>query len=87
MVSKMMFRPVSLLLSVISGALAGAAFTQVWRVVGEGDEAPKPTELQHSAAEVLLAAALHGAVFGVVRAAVDRLGAKGYHRLTGRDPS
>jgi hypothetical protein len=26
-------------------------------------------------------------VFGLVRAAVDRAGAKGYHRLTGKDPN
>ncbi|NKS66523.1 DUF4235 domain-containing protein, partial [Rhodococcus hoagii] len=32
--------------------------------------------------EVLVAAALQGAVFAVVKAAVDRAGAKGYRALT-----
>jgi hypothetical protein len=86
LVTKLTYRPLSLACSILGGALAGAVFTQAWRLVGEG-EAPKPTELDHRTREVLLAAALHGAVFGLVRAAVDRAGAKGYRRLTGTDPN
>jgi hypothetical protein len=78
----MIYKPVSLAFSIAGGALAGAVFTRVWRAVGDGNEAPEPTELDHSTREVLLAAALHGAVFGLVRAAVDRAGARGYRRLT-----
>lgn len=33
-----------------------------------------------------MAAVLQGVVFGVVKAAVGRAGAKGYHRLTGKNP-
>jgi Protein of unknown function (DUF4235) len=80
--ARMLYKPLSLLFSILGGALAGAVFTQLWRVVGDGEDAPKPDEPDHSTREVLLAAALHGAVFGVVRAAVDRAGAKGYRRLT-----
>ncbi|MFD0823500.1 DUF4235 domain-containing protein, partial [Micromonospora zhanjiangensis] len=36
--------------------------------------------------EILAAAALQGAIFAVVRAAVDRGGAVGVRRLTGRWP-
>lgn len=86
LVTKLTYRPLSLACSILGGMLAGAVFTKTWRLVGEGD-APKPTELDHTTREVLLAAALHGAVFGLVRAAVDRAGAKGYHRLTGDDPN
>jgi hypothetical protein len=84
--TKLTYRMLSLACSILGGMLAGAVFTKAWRVVGDGD-APEPTELSHSTREVLLAAALHGAVFGIVRAAVDRAGAKGYHRITGKDPN
>ena len=86
-VTKMAYRPLSLAISVLGGMLAAAVFTRTWGLVGGEGDAPKPTELNHRTREVLLAAALHGAVFGVVRAAVDRAGAKGYHRLTGHDPN
>ncbi|HEY0641608.1 MAG TPA: DUF4235 domain-containing protein [Pseudonocardiaceae bacterium] len=81
------YKPLSLACSIAGGALAGAAFTRAWRIVGDGEDAPEPTALDHRTAEVLLAAALHGAVFGVVRALVQRTGAKSYRRLTGRDPN
>jgi hypothetical protein len=84
--ARLAYKPVSLAVSMAGGALAGAVFTRVWRTVGDGDDAPRPTALNHSTREVLLAAALHGAVFGLVRAAVDRAGAKGYHRVTGHTP-
>lgn len=84
--TKLTYRLLSLACSILGGLLAGAVFTRSWRLVGKGD-APEPTALDHRTREVLLAAALHGAVFGVVRAAVDRAGAKGYRRLTGQDPN
>lgn len=86
MVTKAMYKPLSLTGSVLGGMLAGAVFTRVWRAVADEDEAPEPTALDHSTREVLLAAALHGAVFGLVKAVVDRAAAKGYHRVTGDNP-
>lgn len=85
-VSKIAYKPVSLLFSVAGGLLAGVVFKRVWKVVGDEDEAPKPSALDHSTREVLVAAALHGLVFGVVKAVVDRVSAKGYQKLTGNDP-
>jgi hypothetical protein len=34
---------------------------------------------------VLVAAVIHGAVFAGVKAAVDRVGAKGFKKITGKD--
>ena len=85
-VSRAVYKPLSLTGSVLGGMLAGAAFNRVWRAVADEDEAPEPTALDHSTREVLFAAVLHGAVFGLVKALVDRAAAKGYHRITGDDP-
>jgi len=65
---KLVYKPVSMLVSVLGGVLAGAIFKQIWKL---------------AAGEVLPAAALQGAVYAVVKAAVDRGAAEGTHKLTG----
>lgn len=86
-VGKMTYKSVSLISGILGGLLAGAVFTRIWRTVSDEDEAPEPTALDHDIREVLAAAALHGAVFGLVKAALGRATAKGYRRLTGTDPT
>lgn len=80
--AKALYKPLSLATGVVGGILAGAAFRQIWKRVGDDDHAPDPKDLARSNREVLVAAALQGAVFAVVKAAVDRAGAKGYRALT-----
>jgi hypothetical protein len=81
------YKPMGLTASIASGALAGAVFKQIWKHIGDDDpEVPKPTDRRRGWGEVLLAAALHGAIFAVVRAVVDRGGAAGFARLTGSWP-
>jgi hypothetical protein len=72
---------------VAGGVLAGALFKQIWKLVAGEEDAPKATEQDRTWREVLLAAALQGAIFGVVKAVVDRGGAKGVRRLTGTWPA
>lgn len=85
-VTKVLYKPLSLSTSVLGGLLAGMVFNRVWRAIAKEDEAPEATALDHSTREVLLAAVLQGAVFGLVKAAVDRATARGYQRFTGDDP-
>ena len=73
----------SLLVSVLSGVLAGAIFKQLWRVSAREDDAPKATDARRGWHEILPAAALQGAIYAVVKAAVDRGAAEGTHKLTG----
>jgi predicted metal-dependent enzyme (double-stranded beta helix superfamily) len=67
--------------------VAGALFKQVWKLAAGEEDAPKATEEDRTWREVLLAAALQGTIFAVVKAAVDRGGAKGVRRLTGTWPA
>ncbi|KRV48048.1 hypothetical protein AQ490_27390 [Wenjunlia vitaminophila] len=85
--SKVLYKPVGVGLGALGGALAGVAFNQVWKWVGSEEQAPEPTDERSAWREVLLAAALHGAIFAVVRAAVQRGGATGVRRLTGVWPA
>lgn len=82
---KILYRPLSLLISVLGGILAGAVFKKVWAAVSGEEEAPEATSPEHSTKEVLVAAVIHGAVFAGVKAAVDRAGAKGFKKITGKD--
>lgn len=80
---KVLYKPVGMLAGVLGGVLAGAIFKRVWKLAAHEDEAPKATDAQRGWREVLLAAALHGAIFAVVKAAVDRAAAAGTWKLTG----
>ncbi|MBV8927812.1 MAG: DUF4235 domain-containing protein [Mycobacteriaceae bacterium] len=86
-VSKAVYMPLQIATSVVGGLLAGALFTRVWKRIGDkNQEPPDAKDLDRSTTEALTAAALHGLVFGLVRAAVDRAGAHGYRAVTHENP-
>jgi uncharacterized protein DUF4235 len=85
-VAKLIYRPLGLVFSIVGGLLAGVVFKQMWKLVSDEEEAPKAKESEYGWREVLPAAALEGAIFGLVKAAVDRGGAQGFEKLTGRWP-
>jgi len=84
--AKLAYRPVGLASSVIGGLVAGALFKQVWRRTPGPDDAPDPLEAEYTFREVLLAAAIQGAIFGLVKAAIDRGSARAFQRWTGEWP-
>ena len=84
--TKVLYKPVGMLVSVLGGVLAGAIFKQVWKVAFSEDDAPQATDADRSWREILLAAALQGAIFAVVKATMDRLTAVGTRSLTGTWP-
>ena len=83
---KIAYKPVGLLLGAGAGVISGLLFKQVWKLAGHDDDAPHATDRDRGWTEILLAAAIQGAIFAVVKAAVDRGGATGYRRLTGSWP-
>ncbi|MDT7596326.1 MAG: hypothetical protein QOJ06_1872 [Pseudonocardiales bacterium] len=67
----------------LGGALAGALFKRFWRSLSdEPREVPEPTALEHNLREVLVVAALQGAVSGLIRAALGRIAEQGYRRFS-----
>jgi hypothetical protein len=72
-----------MLVSLVAGVLAGAIFKGVWKIAAHEDEAPKATDARRGWREVLVAAALQGAIFAMVTAVVDRGAAEGTGKLTG----
>jgi len=86
-VSKLAYKPVGLLLGIGAGALAGLVFKEVWKLTAGDDDAPNATDEDRGWGEILAAAALQGAIFALVKAAVDRGGAVGVRKMTGQWPS
>jgi len=84
--SKLLYKAISIGASVLGGILAGAIFKRVWREATDEDEAPSATDARRSWSEVLIAAAIHGAIFAVVKAALDRGSATAARELTGTWP-
>ncbi len=84
--TKLIYRPVGLLLGVAAGAVAGALSKRIWKVASGSEDVPKATAQNHRAVEIVLAAALQGAIYGAVKALVEHGGARGFERLTGTWP-
>jgi hypothetical protein len=85
-VGKVAYKPVGLVAGAAAGLLAGVLFKQLWRGLSGDHEVPGATDRERGWTEILLAAALQGAIFGLVRAAVDRGGAVAVQHTTGDWP-
>jgi hypothetical protein len=83
---KMMYKILGLLAGVLGGMLASAIVKKVWEFTPGEDEAPEATDTRRSWGEILTAAALQGAIFSVIRAAIERATATGTEKLTGEQP-
>ncbi|MEW9551280.1 DUF4235 domain-containing protein [Nonomuraea sp. NPDC050783] len=73
-------KAVSLGMGMLSGSLAASLFKRVWKAASGQDDAPDAGDLQRGWAEVLIAATIQGAIFGLVKAAVHRAGAQTFRR-------
>jgi len=84
--AKLAYKPVGLLLGAGAGIVASLIFKQAWKLVGHDDDAPNATDQDRGWGEIIMAAALQGAIFAVTKAAIDRAGARGFTKLTGSWP-
>jgi len=86
--AKILYRPVGIAGSIAGGLVASAVFKQVWKRATPGpvSDPPKPLQSEYSFREVLVAAAVQGAIFAVVKATIDRGGARAFQRWTGEWP-
>jgi predicted metal-dependent enzyme (double-stranded beta helix superfamily) len=83
---KLLYKPFGVVAGVVAGMMAGAVFKQIWKLVADEEDKPDATDRNRGWTEVVSAAAIQGAVFGGVKAAVDRAGATGFERITGTWP-
>ncbi|HET8561541.1 MAG TPA: DUF4235 domain-containing protein [Marmoricola sp.] len=86
--AKVLYRPFGITSSILGGLVAGALFKQVWKhaTPGEESDAPGALESEYTMRQVLVAAAVQGAIFAVVKATIQRGGARMFQRATGDWP-
>jgi Protein of unknown function (DUF4235) len=82
---KLIYKPFGLIIGLIAGFGSKKLFEAIWGVFDE-EEPPKPVTKDAGWPKILAAAAFQGVVFKVVRAGVDRAGAKGFNYFTGTWP-
>jgi hypothetical protein len=83
---KVLYKPLGLVLSALSAAVAGKLSKSIWRKVSGQDSTPEAKDEYRGWGEIVAAAAVEGAVFGGTKAVVDRAGAKAFARATGTWP-
>ncbi|WP_158890456.1 DUF4235 domain-containing protein [Amycolatopsis anabasis] len=84
--NKALYKPLGMVVSALGGFAASMLFKQVWKRATGNEDAPRATDRDYSWRQVLLAATVQGAIFGAVKAAVDRASAAGYRKATGKWP-
>jgi hypothetical protein len=85
-VVKLMYKPVAMFANVVGTMMASMVFSRIWRALAGRPDVPGATEQAQGWADILPAAALHGIVFGVVKALVDRAATKEFEQVTGYWP-
>jgi hypothetical protein len=84
-VAKVLYKPFGMLVGALGGIAAGLLFKKVWSLVSN-EEAPTPTQADRSWGAILGAAAVEGAIYALVRAAVTRGTAVAFEQATGDWP-
>ncbi|MFV2145833.1 DUF4235 domain-containing protein [Isoptericola sp. G70] len=86
--AKVLYRPFGLASSIVGGLVAGQVFRRVYKrfAPGHPDDPPKPLESEYALREIVLASLLQGAIYALVKALIDRGGARAFQRWTGEWP-
>lgn len=86
--AKILYRPWGMIASLLGGLIAGQVFQRVWKALDpdSSEDPPKPLESEYRLPKVLVAALVQGAIFSVVKALINRGGARAFERWTGEWP-
>lgn len=83
--SKLIFKPVSIIAGVLAGLLGKRLFQRVWGVVDD-EQPPKPEQRPVAIGKLALALVLEGALFRLVKGLADHGSRQAFSRLTGAWP-
>ncbi|MGI9156182.1 MAG: DUF4235 domain-containing protein [Marmoricola sp.] len=86
--AKILYRPIGIAGSLAGGLLAKQIFEKAWQRAAPGDQPdpPKALETEYPIKQILLAAAIQGAIFALVKTIINRGGARAFERATGEWP-
>ena len=80
-IAKVAYQPFGYAFGILGGLLASKAFALIWKRISDEPETPAPLSEDYSTREVLIAATIQGAVFGLITTAVNRYGIKGFRKF------
>jgi Protein of unknown function (DUF4235) len=84
--NKLMYKALGIVAGLVASMLAGAIFRKVWKFTPGPDEAPEATDERRGWGEILLAAAVQGVIFSLIKAVFERVTAEGVRQVTGDWP-
>ena len=79
---RLIYKPIGIVIGILAGMVGRQVFNRIWGMFDE-EEPPGPTTQQTYWPKLLLAAAMQGMIYRLVRVFVDRGLAKGWAYLTG----
>lgn len=82
---KLLFTPLSVTAGLLAGFLGKKIFEQIWGMIDK-EEPPHPEHREIPVARMLLALAIEGAIFRVVKGATDHWARRTFERFTGTWP-
>jgi xanthosine utilization system XapX-like protein len=83
--SKLIFKPVSIVAGLLSGMIGKKLFDLIWRVLDK-EQPPRAEQRRISVPKLALALLIEGAVFRAVKGLVDHGSREGFARVTGSWP-
>lgn len=83
---KLLYKPFGMAATALAGFAAARLYQRLWRALTHQDETPEEMNKDNTWGQVLVASALKGGVFAVIRAASRRSTATGFASLTGTWP-
>jgi hypothetical protein len=84
-VSKLLFLPVSLGTGLVAGLIGKKVFGAIWGLIDD-EEPPKAEHRNVDPVKLVLALAIDGAVFALIRGLVDHGSRRAFTRVTGSWP-
>lgn len=79
---KLAYKPFALIVGLLAGVLSKKAFEKIWGAFADEDPSD-PDDRDATWTEVLVSAAVGGAIIKIVQALIRRGGAVGFERATG----
>ena len=83
--AKLLFIPISVIAGLIAGFISRKVFDQIWGVV-DSEEPPDSKHRDIEWGRLLLAGAIQGAIFRMVKEATDHGSRRAFYRTTGAWP-
>jgi len=85
-IMKLLYVPFAMVVGAISSSVAIKLWRRTWRTLARDDRLPKPLDRDRGWVEIIIASAVRGMIFGVVRAVFRRGGAKAFAHVTATWP-